>query len=148
TLAEMVQQPGCPNLYWALTDLPAPLVDLRKGVQGEGMCVAAHLRVLRDDVALTEAQIDKVVNHFAGVMSFARQQAGKPPRDLRPALQTRLKNPVKVQAARRRLVETGCAEALVKRLLPRHVLLLDEKRSYENERDERMKLLALPLWQI
>src|SRR5262249_7608222 len=38
TLAEMVQQPGCPNLYWALTDLPAPLVDLRKGVQGEGMC--------------------------------------------------------------------------------------------------------------
>ncbi|HEV3118484.1 MAG TPA: hypothetical protein VGY58_15650, partial [Gemmataceae bacterium] len=33
TLAEMVQQPGCPNLYWALTDLPCPLVDLRKGVQ-------------------------------------------------------------------------------------------------------------------
>ena len=24
TLEEMVQQPGCPNLYWALTDLPLP----------------------------------------------------------------------------------------------------------------------------
>ena len=30
-----MQQPKCPNLYWALTDLPSPLVDLRKGVQGE-----------------------------------------------------------------------------------------------------------------
>jgi hypothetical protein len=81
-------------------------------------------------------------------MSFARQQAGKPPRDLRPALQARLKNPDKVRATRRRLVEAGYAEALVKRLLPRHVLLLDEKRCYESERDERMKLLGLALWQI
>jgi hypothetical protein len=148
TLTEMVQQPGCPNLYWALTDLPAPLVEVRKGVQGEGMCVAAQLRGLRDDVALSEAEIDKVVNHFAGVMSFARQQAGKPPRDLRPALQARLKDPTKIHAARRRLVEAGCAEDLVKRLLPRHVVLLDEKHCYENERDERLKLLGLPLWQM
>src|SRR5262249_21329307 len=35
TLEEMVQQPGCPNLYWALTDLPCPVVELRKGVQGD-----------------------------------------------------------------------------------------------------------------
>src|SRR5262245_23268196 len=32
-LDEMIQQPGCPNLYWALTDLPRPLIDLRKGMQ-------------------------------------------------------------------------------------------------------------------
>ncbi len=51
TLEEMVQQPGCPNLYWALTDLPCPLVDLRKGVQGDRTLVAAELRSLRDDVA-------------------------------------------------------------------------------------------------
>src|SRR5262249_45843521 len=34
-LEELVQQPGCPNLYWALTDLPWPLVDPRKGIQGD-----------------------------------------------------------------------------------------------------------------
>src|SRR5262249_52181162 len=27
-LEEMIQQPNCPNLYWALTDLPTPLVDI------------------------------------------------------------------------------------------------------------------------
>ena len=49
TLEEMVQQPACPNLYWALTDLPCPLVDLRKGVQGDRTLVAADLRPLRDE---------------------------------------------------------------------------------------------------
>src|SRR5260370_28008483 len=53
-LEEMVQQPGCPNLYWALTDLPVPLVDLRKGVQGERTLVAAELRAIRDDAPMTE----------------------------------------------------------------------------------------------
>ncbi len=30
-LEEMLEQPGCPNLYWALTNLPDPLVPLDKG---------------------------------------------------------------------------------------------------------------------
>ena len=56
TLAEMVQQPGCPNLYWALTDFPCPLVDLRKGVHGRRTLLAAELRVLRDDAPWQEQQ--------------------------------------------------------------------------------------------
>ena len=31
-LEEMLEQPGCPNLYWALTNLPIPLVSLEKGI--------------------------------------------------------------------------------------------------------------------
>ena len=34
-LEEMLEQPGCPNLYWALTNLPDPLVPLDKGMEGE-----------------------------------------------------------------------------------------------------------------
>ena len=34
-LEEMLQQPGCPNLYWALTNLPDPLIPLRTGMEGE-----------------------------------------------------------------------------------------------------------------
>jgi hypothetical protein len=37
---------------------------------------------------------------------------------------------------------------LVKKLPPAQVLLLDEKRKLEVQRDERMKLLALAPWQI
>ncbi len=59
TLEEMVQQPGCPNLYWALTDLPCPLVDLRKGVQGDRTLVAADLRSLRDDAPMTDTEMEE-----------------------------------------------------------------------------------------
>lgn len=32
---EWVQQPGSPNLYWALSDLPRPYFDLRKAFEGD-----------------------------------------------------------------------------------------------------------------
>ena len=34
-LEEVIQQPGAPNFYWPLTDLPRPLFDMRKPMQGE-----------------------------------------------------------------------------------------------------------------
>ena len=34
-LEEFIQQPNAPNLYWSLTDLPRPFIDLRKAMQGE-----------------------------------------------------------------------------------------------------------------
>src|SRR5262249_6560975 len=113
TLTEMVQQPGCPNLYWALTDLPCPLVDLRKGLQGERTLVAGELRMLGEDTPMTEAEIDKFVSRFCGVVSFAREQAGQSPRNPRLALQARVKDVERVGAARRSLIEAGITEALV-----------------------------------
>jgi hypothetical protein len=34
-----VQQPKAPNLYWPLTDLPRPLIDMRKGMEGERVSI-------------------------------------------------------------------------------------------------------------
>jgi hypothetical protein len=148
TLEEMVQQPGCPNLYWALTDLPCPLVELRKGVQGDRALVTADLRSVRDDAPMTESQVEKLLSRLSGVMSFARQQAGQAPRSLRARLEARVKDPERVRAARRRLVEAGHAESLVGKFPAVQVILLDERREYELRRDEGIKLLALAPWQI
>jgi hypothetical protein len=135
-------------LYWALTDLPCPLVDLRKGVQGDRTLMAADLRSLRDDGPMTETEMEKFVSHLSGVMGFAREQAGLAPRNVRARLQTRVNDPVQVSAARQRLVDAGYALDLVKSFPPIQAILLDQKRDYEIQRDERMKLLAVPLWQI
>jgi hypothetical protein len=147
TLEEMIQQPGCPNLYWALTDLPGPLVDLRKGLQGHRALVTADLRSLRED-PMTEVELEKVVGRLSGTMSFARQQAGEAPRNIRATLAARVKDPQRVRAARGRLVEAGRKEDAVQKLPPVQVILLDEKHAYEMLRDERLKLLALAPWQI
>jgi hypothetical protein len=148
TLEELVQQPGCPNLYWAMTDLPCPLVDLRRGVQGDRTLVATDLQSLRDDTPMTGAEIAKFVSRLSGVLGFAREQAGRAPRSLRTRLEARVKDQERVRAACQRLVEAGLGPDLVKTFSPRQVILIDEKRDYEIHRDERIKLLALPLWQI
>ncbi len=109
SLEEMVQQAGCPNLYWALTDLPCPMVDLHRGVQGDRTIVEAELRPLHDRDPMTDAEIEKFVSRLSGLMSFAREQAGQPPRSLRARLGSRAKAPERIEAARRRLVEAGCA---------------------------------------
>jgi hypothetical protein len=147
-LEEMIEQPGCPNLYWALTDLPCPLVDLRKGVQGDRTLVAADMRSLRDDAPMTDSETEKFVSRLSGVMGFAREQAGQPPRSVRARLQARVKDLARVSAARQRLVEAGYGPDLVKTFPPTQAILVDEKRDYELQRDERIKLLAVPLWQI
>jgi hypothetical protein len=36
SLDEMLEQPGCPNLYWALTKLPTPLVPVDRGWKASG----------------------------------------------------------------------------------------------------------------
>jgi hypothetical protein len=172
-LEEMVQQPGCPNLYWALTDLPSPLVDLRKGAQGDCALLAAELRLLRDDAPMTEAQVENLVSRLSGMIGFAREQAGRPPRSLlRARLKARVQDPEKVRGARDHLVKAGStgkgdgtslsapqvwmatlserlrAAALVEKFPPAQVILLDAKREYEVRRDEGLKLLALAPWQI
>jgi hypothetical protein len=148
TLQEMVQQPGCPNLYWALTDLPCPLVDLHKGLQGERLLVAAELQPIHDRGPMTDAEIEKIVSRLSGILSFAREQAGLPPRSLRARLQAMVKDQGRLGAARRRLVVAGCAQAIVDKLPPLQIVLLDERRDYENRRDDRIKLLSLPIWEI
>jgi hypothetical protein len=44
----LVQQPNCPNLYWTLTNLPEPLVDLRPGLQFERDFLYLFFTELRD----------------------------------------------------------------------------------------------------
>jgi len=54
-LEEMLQQPGCPNLYWALTNLPSPFISLEKGLEGERMMILTELRDLDDKTPMTPA---------------------------------------------------------------------------------------------
>jgi hypothetical protein len=173
TLEEMVQQPDCPNLYWALTDLPRPLVDLRKGLQGSCTLVAADFRPIRDDAVMTAEEMENVVSRLSGLMAFAREQAGETPRSLRASLKTHVADQQRVRAIRDRLFEARRAallprtrdeetprvlldrvvklsyeKDLIEKFSPLQIILLDEKRQYEVRRDETMKLLALAPWQI
>jgi hypothetical protein len=148
TFEEMLQQPGCPNLYWALTDLPSPLVELRKGLQGHACLVNNEFKPLRDDVVMPEAELEKIVSRLSGTNGLAREQAGKPPKNWRAGVEARVKNSVAIYDARNRLIQAGGDKELVTKFPPLQIILLDEKTGYEILRDERMKLVSLSPQQI
>ncbi|AMV24730.1 hypothetical protein VT84_10065 [Gemmata sp. SH-PL17] len=148
TLWEMIQQPGCPNLYWALTDLPCPLVELRKGVQGDRALVDTELRAFRDNSVLADTEVEDLVSRLSGRAGYIREQAGLPPRNLRAALAARAKDATGVRDARRRLIESGLGKNAVEGFDPVHVVLLDDKRDYEVRRDEEIRLLGVKAWEM
>jgi hypothetical protein len=172
-LEEMVQQPGCPNLYWALTELPTPLVELRKGFQGERCLMETELQSLRDDAVMTAEQLEQLVSRLSGLVGLSRMRAGEPPRSLRAELTARTKDAGTVRAIRERLLQKrssavvnrmrnpqtprtfvadvlgmGHAKDVIEKLPPLQLILLDEKWEFAIQSDERIKLLALAPWQI
>jgi hypothetical protein len=144
-LEEMLEQPGCPNLYWALTNLPNPLVPLDKGAEGERASLAGEFRDLDDSVPMSPEQIEKFIAHVDHILGLGNPI--KPGDGLRAFLDPRAKDEGKVSAARRRLVEVGFPEKRLLRFPADQVILLDEKREYEVRRDDLMKTIPLPLWQ-
>jgi hypothetical protein len=145
TLDEMLQQPGCPNLYWALANLPEPLVRRDKGIEGERALVLTEFRDLNQSAPMSPEQLKKVVTHLDLLIG-----AGKPPeaaKGVRARLDALAKNEENVRAGRRRLIETGLAEDRLREFPAEQIVLLDEKREFEARRDEIMKLMALPTWQ-
>jgi hypothetical protein len=146
-LEEMLEQPGCPNLYWALTNLPNPLVPMEKGLEGERVLVQSELQELDDSAPMSAEQIQKLIVHIDKIRALD-DKPPKPGDDTRAWLNARLKDGGAVAAARRRLVEVGLPEERLLRFPADQVLLLDERREYEVRRDEIMKQMNLPSWQF
>jgi hypothetical protein len=144
-LEEMLGQPGCPNLYWALTNLPIPLIPLRTGVEGERTLVLAEFRDLDDARTMDPAQIAKFIAHMDMILSS--DPATKLDKGLRGWLDARIDDQPMVASARGRLASGGLPEDRLRRFPPEQVLLLDERREYEIRRDDVMKLMTLPFWE-
>jgi hypothetical protein len=142
-LEEMLEQPGCPNLYWALTNLPIPLVPIDKGTEGERVGILSEFRDLDDSAPMSAEQLKTFITHMVKLL----EEPGKPMK-LQEWLDTQAKQKGTVSAAIRRLVKHGLPEDRLLRSPADQVLLLDEKREYEVRRDELMKLMNLPIWQV
>lgn len=136
---ELLQQPGCPNLYWALTNLPSPLVRVDKGFDGERTCIAWCFRELNDRAPMNSDQIKAFVIEADKLMD-------------KPTIQTWLNERVNdesfVTAARRRLVEYGFPEERLLRFPAEQVVLLDQRRDVEIRFDDLMKTYAMPIWEL
>lgn len=138
---DLVQQSGAPNLYWSLTWLPRPLVDLRHGAEFEMSSIYfwrpelsqldQHSRTpdgwrqLLDDFVAGLAQFDSGFKRDQPWLLVARAIKGYP-------------------RAKRELIERGRLPEQVETMPVAQVLLLHMVQTYNDLRDDHFKWATLP----
>jgi hypothetical protein len=144
-LEDMLEQPGCPNLYWALTNLPNSLINLEKALEGELLGIQVELRGLDDSAPMSEDQLKKFIAHIDRL----HEMIGAPAKDgLRAWLKPRARDEALVKSARQRLAEAGIPADRLSQFPADQVILLDARRESEERWHEVMKLVSLPAWQV
>lgn len=144
-LEEMLERPDCPNLYWALTYLPSPLVPIDKCAQGERIWVKPAFNGLDESAAMSAEQLEPAI---ASLSSLAEGGRAMPKGGLRVWLAEHAADEKAVDAARRALAASGIAKDRSQTFPAEQVLLLDEWRKCLESHDDVIKLCFLPIWQL
>ena len=117
-LDAMLEQPDCPNLYWALTNLPDPLVSIRAGMDGERMMCSIFFAELDRAAPMSAEQLKKFIDPIDMLFNDGN------PLPIREYLAARTKDEQKMAAARKRLVDSGVPQVRLQAYPPEQVILL------------------------
>ena len=143
---EMIQQPGCPNLYWALSQLPSPLIDIRKGSQGERFFINAEFNeFLAPANVWGEADVRRV-REKARVFDAIIGGNEEDRKEGRKWIDERLKDDKWLTESRRILVGLGLPEASVKKYPPEQVMFQVLLTTFATVHDDNAKWINFPYW--
>ncbi|MFO0900365.1 MAG: hypothetical protein U0836_23265 [Pirellulales bacterium] len=136
-IEDWVGRPGAPNLYWALSTVPEPLISVRKALEFErhGLEFSAHLLKQLDQRALSpeEAQtLAREIWQWAGDSAAGRDQI----QDTLFVAGWALKN---YGAARADLLVRGYSESQLNAWPALQVVLLHAWKQFEEIRDDYFK---------
>jgi len=138
SLEEVIQKPECPNLYWALSSLPIPLVDTHQAIQGDWVLRPSWMDHVNEKAQMADAALQSVVSEIPG-----QDDADK----LRARLSAKAADAAYLEAARSRLHGSGLNAAVVRQLPALQVVLLNEIAIRKIARDELVRSMSLPYWQ-
>jgi hypothetical protein len=145
-LEELIQRPGAPNFYWALTDLPRPFCDLRKGLQGEKLWAPGTIPELYslETTRLTPEQQQKLLQLAGGgveTMPFGQKPNWN--NHLTGTLLVLHAYPKSKQA----LIAEGRKPEEVEALPALQVVLIHSLHVYHRLQDDLYKCYGLPYWE-
>ena len=145
---EMVAQPGCPNLFWSLVELPNPPFSLARGLEGERSFVMAELDYLLTlERPITVQEESKCVAFMQSLLNMDAPGADgdKYRKEVQAKLTRFVADKARVAAARGRLVSVGKMKLeAVSGFSPMQVTLTDDVLSYRIMLDEMRKYHNLP----
>ena len=145
-LQVLAQQKGAPNLYWALTKLPQPLVDFRKGLEAESVALVfsfPELRDLESKSRTPDQWRDLLLKFWTGIMKLTGEAGPADNVIASPEALTAISlrgYPI----AKQGLVERGFSAEAVEAMPVAQVILLFTLRQFEELRDELFKWFYVP----
>jgi hypothetical protein len=146
-LEELLQQPNAPNLYWPLTDLPRPFIDLRRPLQGE------HVFAYGNFPGMTEAASDLHAKPWTpeqvetSVAFFRQIDKGSSLLGEKSEAEKLLRLAAKQEGIKKILMDQGRPKEIVDAMPDEQVALLLALQQYDVMFDEFLKWQSLPFWE-
>lgn len=146
---ELIQADDAPNLYWALTDLPNPIIDLRGGFEYEYAALILFLPELRNvqTADYADEQWDRLLAKLRGRLKDVAALGSNDDPLIDAIAQKQREGDKGYQDAAGRLIERGAAPKTVAKMPKSRVILIDIAQSYAEVCDEMFKGAGLPFAQ-
>jgi hypothetical protein len=144
------QVPGSPNLFWALTDLPAPLVNTAHAMRNELTTLYRSFPPLRqlirdsDKGAMSEEETNKIVSELFKIWSDLE---GSQLSDWQKKLAIAALAIKVYPEARKYLLEQGRKPEQLDAMPTLQVVLLYYVDTYDQVKDEFLKWMNVPPWE-
>ncbi len=146
---EMIQMPEAPNLYWALTTLPSPFVDMRTTINTELNMIYRSYPALRklDGVEATPTEFEKSVTDLYQQLTRAEGLLGSTSSGLETKLGLTAIVLKTYPDAKHWLIAQGLKEDKVAAMPALQVVLYYQLDQYNQVRDDIVAAVSLPPWQ-
>jgi hypothetical protein len=143
---ELIQTPGAPNLYWSLTVLPQPFLNLRRTMYYELDTIYRSFPSLRELAKrpVTKERADALIDEIFVSMC---KVSGETPADWQKKLALATMTTKTYPDARRYLLDQGRTPAEVEALPVMQAVVLYYVDQYDRQRDDILKWASLPYWQ-
>jgi len=144
-IMEYVQQPDAPNLFWALTILPNPLIDMQRGIEVESQAMELSFPEVRDleNARHTQEEWREIFQKFANQALEWNTSGPSRGRTKTPDELDKLAKDA-FPRAKKALIAAGMAPDKVAAMSVDQVALLYTMRTYHIQFDETAKYFSMP----
>jgi hypothetical protein len=144
---DFVQQPDAPNLYWALTHMPAQIVDVRKGVSADRTILEATFGFMMDTKRVWGADDLAAATQKMKEMGSMLELSADERKAADEWIKARLADEAWLADARKALADAGYPADATARYPPQQVVFYHLYRNSRVHHDEAVKWMPVPYWQ-
>lgn len=144
-----IETPGSPNLYWPLTDLPSPFINMRSATDRERASAYYSIPHMKEAAAgkLTGEHLQEMMAKLTELQAMSEGQQSREKEGALANLKAAGAMAIMLPKANAYLVEMGYTPEALKAMQPAQAIGLWWTQSYDDMQQDMCKAFGLPLHQ-